>query len=446
MSVSSSQILLFDESLHPPALAADAAAGEVPWVLLEKQAYVADRRNHTTAYADTIRGDPIQVTLVLARPPRVSYLCVSCASPDGTEAIRTEPEVLATDGDLLLLRTFINRPDTEVYEIDYYIYRPAGDAGPELTCLKRPPRDPNEVGLLSLPTSRDRSGGFTLRPHRPPEDKLFMVAALCDDETFPLASSQLGLSPPLHWSRSTTNKGGTVGFVDLWRGILVCDVLRVQESPTLRYVPLPPPLRPGGRPEGDPRLSRDIAVVGGRIRYVQQQLHWEYCPAMDDFVADGWMADIWSRIDSNEMNIDSAQLGLLPKQLGDEGQPLPPFKRCSILQPTLSLHEDDPTLCFMVKMNPGDARAWVVSVDMVNKILQGVVEFCAERYVAVGFAYLHSSISRNLEAPVYKGKLEATRIATGWILQEEAAFSPEEGASNPDDSDILAWFSSIPGC
>jgi hypothetical protein len=75
--------------------------------------------------------------------------------------------------------------------------------------------------------------------------------------------------------------GGTAGLVDVWRGILLCDVLKVVEGnkpvPQLRYVALPPRSL---QPTGDARLSRearDVAVVGdeeGRmvIKYVQMQV------------------------------------------------------------------------------------------------------------------------------------------------------------------------------
>ena len=68
----------------------------------------------------------------------------------------------------------------------------------------------------------------------------------------------------------------------------------------------------------------------------------------------------------------------------------------AVCQHTLSLHSDDHTVCFMVKINNYDHKAWVIVVDMKNNNLQGVVEFAAGRYTAVGFAYLHSRISKYL--------------------------------------------------
>ena len=87
-----------------------------------------------------------------------------------------------------------------------------------------------------------------------------------------------------------------LGFVDLWRGILLCDVFNVQAKPVLRYVPVPQPLQTGEPLMYDARLCRDIAVIKGNFKYVQQKLHWESCPAsIDRGIKNGWMSAIWTR-------------------------------------------------------------------------------------------------------------------------------------------------------
>jgi hypothetical protein len=101
----------------------------------------------------------------------------------------------------------------------------------------------------------------------------------------------------------------TMAFVDLWRGILLCDVLTVEREavrrrrrvplagepmPLLRYVTVPEPMLSNETLEGDARLYRDVAVVGGRLKYVELQLHWKACSG-DCYFSDGWMASTWSR-------------------------------------------------------------------------------------------------------------------------------------------------------
>jgi len=81
-------------SLHPPALYGEEIQIQIPWVLLEDTAYVADRRNATTAYTDTR-----SVTFCFARPPRVSYVCVyhHANASSEEEVIVWDPRVLSTD-------------------------------------------------------------------------------------------------------------------------------------------------------------------------------------------------------------------------------------------------------------------------------------------------------------------------------------------------------------
>jgi hypothetical protein len=72
-----------------------------------------------------------------------------------------------------------------------------------------------------------------------------------------------------HFYHATSNvitlggANGTVGWVDLWRGILLCDVL--EERPKLRDMPLPLPAKGNWRRflgDGE-RFVRDITVSQG---------------------------------------------------------------------------------------------------------------------------------------------------------------------------------------
>uniref|UniRef100_A0A0A9A0E9 DUF1618 domain-containing protein n=1 Tax=Arundo donax TaxID=35708 RepID=A0A0A9A0E9_ARUDO len=208
-----------------------------------------------------------------------------------------------------------------------------------------------------------------------------------------------------------------MGFVDLWRGILFCDVLPAEGKPIppLRYVKLPPPFQPSEYSD-DARLTRDIAVVqeGRMIKYVALQLHWKPCPGFKDhYVVDGWVSRAWNRpvaasyledcwdldctCKSSAITVDSNQhFELLPKVLDNGGTPLSPFNKLFICQPTLSLHDNDGIVYFMTKKNRWDHKAWVIAVDMRKNTLRGVAEFSAERFVGMNFAYVHSRISKFL--------------------------------------------------
>ncbi|KAF8662331.1 hypothetical protein HU200_056542 [Digitaria exilis] len=418
--VRNDRISLLEESFHPPALDAgrDGDEGEeIPSVLLEYKAYVADHRNNTTALAYSRCGREIQVTLFAARPPRVSYICVFCRPGPAEEVIAMEPNVVATDDDLLLLRIVVSPHKDLTYGSDYYIYRPASDDEPSLTRLPLPPDDrflgPKNIGILSCPANRhaddDGSTGLSLlRPHRAPQDKFFMVAALEDDRSA-LAIGRFVLYPYnskvqswsvanvsleaqhrqkyqddgyfMHRNTRTIAVGGqdaTIAFVDLWHR---------------QY------------------RNRDIAVIEGHFKFVRNLILRKNCPTCcsSDLVA-GWESDVWTRpvsassllddswqpvceMNSSGMDVKSSlDFQLLPKPVDNEQ----PFLTLNVAHPTLSWLNDH-TVWFMVKIGQFDAKAWVIAVDVVNNRLQGVADFDAERYTAIGFAYLHSRISKYLK-------------------------------------------------
>ena len=216
-----------------------------------------------------------------------------------------------------------------------------------------------------------------------------------------------------------------MGFVDLWRGILLCDVLKVERgkgrpTPPLRYVRLPSPLREDVEGMGgDARLARDIAVVqqGRTIKFVELQLRWKPCLTFrGHYVSDGWMSRTWSRPVAADWSDDCWDLSCkressdipvygkphfepMPSEvLGDGGMPLGLFKGLEMCQPTISLHDDDDdgTVYFMAKKNRMDNKAWVIAVDMQNNTLQGVAEFAAGRTFGMSITFMHSRISRHL--------------------------------------------------
>ncbi|CAL4894870.1 unnamed protein product [Urochloa decumbens] len=388
--------------------------------------YVADHRNATTAYSLSESGKEVQATFFFARPPRVSYFCVFCPGRDHKE-VPIEPKILAMDEGLVLLRIFVS-PEKELNrDRDFYLYQANGaeDGGPpSLIRLPRLPGlgrclfDYDDVGLLRCNEKDD-----------------FIVAALCDisdagqfmDENFKEREGQFALfvynSKCQAWSVNVEDReAGTMGFVDLWRGIILCDVLK--GNPNLSYVPLPKPKVQGKLRRGEAGLHRDIAVIGGQIKYVELETVWD--PSLFRtlrYANDGWMAWKYSRpvaaassaaaansssddwgmeceIESSDDICvdDNPHLELLPRPEDKEGRPLPPFKGLAICHPALSLSSDGDhdTVYFMNKMFPGDDKAWVIAVNMRTKELVGVARFAAERTDVVIFTYAHSRISKYL--------------------------------------------------
>ncbi|KAE8818750.1 hypothetical protein D1007_03348 [Hordeum vulgare] len=63
-------------------------------------------------------------------------------------------------------------------------------------------------------------------------------------------------------------------LVDLWQGILFCDVLAADGQHTLCFVPLPlPHVEDKVFDRGSPWISRDIAIVNGVIKYIELDVH-----------------------------------------------------------------------------------------------------------------------------------------------------------------------------
>lgn len=82
----------------------------------------------------------------------------------------------------------------------------------------------------------------------------------------------------------------SVGWVDLWRGILFCDAF--PGSKQLRYISLPPPVVPK-LPQGAPQLVRDVMVAGDYIKFFD--MHPFVKVGVDCYgelvsMPDGWVA------------------------------------------------------------------------------------------------------------------------------------------------------------
>jgi hypothetical protein len=91
----------------------------------------------------------------------------------------------------------------------------------------------------------------------------------------------------------TIGELGSVGWVDLWPGILICDMLL--DNNMFRYISLPLPLVPNKLLKGDPLFSRDITVVKGYIKYIDMNQYMKpgSITECNDFTPDGWDAATW---------------------------------------------------------------------------------------------------------------------------------------------------------
>ena len=206
-----------------------------------------------------------------------------------------------------------------------------------------------------------------------------------------------------------------MAFVDLWRGILLFDVLGGDRR--LRRFTMPQELRPGPIPfwedNANPLFTRDIVLVNGRFKFLE--FHKKISTVTGSrggYINDGWVAATWSKevlsrredtwclghkLESPNIRVEHNPLlfELLPKLPGDEGKPHMIFERLHTGHPKLSLNNDD-IVYLMTKVGLPDSEAWVIAVDMRNGMLQGVAEFGAERARAINLTYTQTRISKHL--------------------------------------------------
>lgn len=178
--------------------------------------------------------------------------------------------------------------------------------------------------------------------------------------------------------------GGVMAFVNLWNGILFCNVLDSGEHAELCYLRLPSAEL--CRPDMNYRLQppRDIAFDMSsdtiRIRFVEV-----VCPS-----SPGWRASTWTMTttatspwrqqekgwqqgfvlyDHELLVADGVSTdGLLP-----EVSELAETKLANLLvdMPMLSLHENN-IICLLAKHHMADSEVWSIAVDMEMKKLKGV--------------------------------------------------------------------------
>ncbi|KAF7090617.1 hypothetical protein CFC21_093342 [Triticum aestivum] len=308
-------------------------------MLLDLFGSVSPSRSAATATSKTSAGLPIAVTLCALRPPVLSYLSVDCAACPEPEPLSLAPKVIAADADLVLLRVPVDRSARfSIRFCDYFVYtahprRPRLDLLPTSAPHRFEFQDP-EMAILSCGDG-DGGGGyavaalqtlgkftFTLYLYRSGPDgeqgawtsKVVEVEEPLRDKVCP---TTLPSSPGLfhHRTNNVITLGGakgTVIWVDLWRGIVLCDVL--EDSPKLRDMPLPLPSK-GNRNvhlDGCPYYARSVVVNQSKdtIKYVEMEIyqaipltpedkaHHEWlsqqeCP-MYFLVPSPWKATTWS--------------------------------------------------------------------------------------------------------------------------------------------------------
>lgn len=442
---------------------------DVPsFVLLDTRSYVTGRPNSTTATSKTSTDLPIEVTFCTAHPPDLSYLFIHCP---GLEVDPTDlslaPKIISADADLVLLRV-PRDPMARMFpsHSDYFVYKLNPEQS-ELYLLPNPYPEcfnDNEIAILSygnrftVATLRMPLSDFSFMLHlyhSGPDGKpgswtsqRVSVEEPQRDSVCPIPDSAQRLM--YHVTTKVITLGGakgTVGFVDLWRGILLCDLL--EDSPKLRDMPLPLPAKGNWSKflNSCPYYCRDIAVNQSKdtIKYVEMEItrptkvartastsdsdsYYEWLshqklPRSYSLAPGSWKITTWSMpipttswdswhrrctIRSEDINLPSdntRHYELLCKLMSSGGNEEENATEATLslgclrmAYPTMSIADDDDDVVYLLSKGTSIRSVeMVVAVDASTGTLQGVVKLDTKRHVGFMRCCLASGISKHLK-------------------------------------------------
>ncbi|OEL21572.1 hypothetical protein BAE44_0017408, partial [Dichanthelium oligosanthes] len=439
-------------SIPPPAVVVGVgdgtASSSVPaWVLLNNEGYIGSRPNATTAVAEGRNSLRIEASLHPARPPLPSNLFVDC--PDVRFPHRSV--ILATAEDLLLIRVLVAAdppPSTAAFkDCDYFVYRAGAVTKPPLLTLI--PSHPNrnvfhdeDVGVL--PRGGDL---FTVAALVATSTKNEYMFHRFDSEAGTWALKTVWLDAPKrafpvkipikarrlnHITTTVITLGGeagTMGWVDLWSGVLLYDLLRDEDSqdsrPMLRHMPLPVPMhaitcnrgcganRQARLPTRSPRHRRHHQGRQGLLPQAGRPANHRRPPSLrrrrdraarvrsgrlgPAFEVDDWVVTTWSNtamggsfedwhedftVRGSEIKVGDAvraellAYGLLHrKPTRDDGEEPAtvelPLHNLAVSEPTPSQNGDEDVLYLMARTKLFLPKAWALAIDMRNNTLLG---------------------------------------------------------------------------
>ncbi|CAL4938416.1 unnamed protein product [Urochloa decumbens] len=449
-------------SFNPPILPAPNATFSSARVMLEKVLYIGDRKNGTFAQAITRTGHAVGVSLWLTDPPSPSHLCLHVSGLKVTD-LMDEPQVACLGKDIAIIRVVYNfyvRPIESAHtmgmsDCDFLVYR-AHTVPPSLDVLPNPKPHmfhPNEIGFYPCGDG----------------EEFFMAA---------LRSKFVHLQYDLHIFSSKTNawttrpallelpwpgykddylvhendmvitlEGGLLGWVDLWRGILLCSVH--DTDPVVRYIRFPKPMD-GNMCQylhAPARAVRDVTFSNGFIKLIEMEASFATARssngplnraamldsgwkvgATESYTLDGWTTVTWNReLASDHWRQDCTAFvmarSILPqlrhKHNPSESSALEDLKMAG---PLWSMHGGD-VVYLMAKAKSMDNHAWAIAFNVRKSTLDGVTSFPEERHVVFSLPYQPFALSKFLNM--------ASAASICWIEERE------DYKNDPDSTMIL---------
>ncbi|OEL34829.1 hypothetical protein BAE44_0004149 [Dichanthelium oligosanthes] len=413
------------------------------------------------------------------------------------------PRVVSADADLVLLRVPLDpMARMSPTHSDYFVYR-ARPQGSTLHLLPRPEHDrisDDEIAVLSCGDGGEHAvAALQIRP-------------LSDDFTFTLQLYRSGPGgEPGSWTSQPVSveepqrdrvcpipdtaarlmyhlmakvitiggAKGTIGWVDLWRGILLCD-----ETPKVRDMPLPLPGKANWKLylNGCPYYSRDVTVNQSKdtIKYVEMEITPPTMVAVAAAASDPESYHEWLDGQKNKRRLQSYRLYPGRWKATTWNMPIPVMSwedwqhRCTVhsedielpadntrdcdellhklkmissankeekaTQATLSLgclhmahptmsiaDDDDDDVVYLLSKGTimGTMDMLAVAVDLRAGTLQGMPKLDTKRHLGFMRCYLASSISKHLDTTGICGNRQAEDDAV-LTSNKDIAACPDE--------------------
>lgn len=408
--------------------------------------------NDTTAQAFTEATGTIGVTFVISDLPCLSYFYVRCLDLPANPFI-SEPKIVCSAENLALLRFDLSTsrsPEYFIYRAGRNGRRPSLDALPDVSkCFAGERIKPYLIGVLPdgggtdfvLAAFRRDSVHYKLDIFRS-KRRAWTTELLLPDLPSWLTKKGRIISP----NKVIALQGGVLGFVDLWKGILFCDVLR--EPVTAWFVPLPKPL-PSNRGHCDKLAARPFRDVTCPDGLIIRCVELEYLYAIRTIIPDastkdllfdseavdptevdevkdfvGWRLITWSRevfwdywCKDSVVHVDELGSVSLPHpDSGCNAAAKFPLKTLKASCPTVCC---DGIVCLMSKKNHGDHDAWILTVDMRSKIVGEPVPFSAKRSSDSNPSYIPCALNKYLhnESDIAQVGLQNARFGGQISLQ-----------------------------